>query len=236
MIDGKRIVAVIPARAGSKAVKDKNVHPLGSRPLIRWTIDLARGMAEIDRVIVSTDGARIAEVAREGGAEVYDRPPSLATDTALVADTLRNLINRLRIEGETAEYMILLEPTSPFRAVDDVRACIERLAREPLDSVATFTDAALTPEKAWRLDGSTPRPFIEGADPWRPRQHTAEAYQLSGAVYAFSIDLLPPSGAAVLFGRRGAVVMPRERCLDINDMHDFALAEAMLEVRHAVHS
>ena len=233
MIDGKRIVAVIPARAGSKAVKHKNVRVLGGRPLIRWTIDLAREMAEIDRVIVSTDGARIAEVARAGGAEVYDRPPALATDTSLVADTLRDLIHRLRVEGETAEYMILLEPTSPFRAADDVRACIEQLARQPFDSVATFTEAALRPDKAWRLDGPTPRPFIAGADPWRPRQRTAEAYQLSGAAYAFSIDLLPSSGAAVLFGRCGAVVMPRERCLDIDDTHDFALAEDILSRNHA---
>lgn len=91
MIEGRRVIAVTPARGGSKSVHYKNLYLLGGRPLLAWPIECALKTPEIDRVIVSTDDERIAATARESGAEVYRRPAELATDTALVADTLRHL-------------------------------------------------------------------------------------------------------------------------------------------------
>ena len=118
MIDGKRVIAVTPARGGSKSVPYKNLYPLGGKPLIAWPIESARATKEIDRILVSTDDDRIAKTAIELGAEVYRRADDLATDSALVADALRELWNRLRSEGEDAEILVLLEATSPFRAPD----------------------------------------------------------------------------------------------------------------------
>ena len=85
MIDGLRVVALTPARGGSKAVPYKNLHPLGGKPLLAWPVECALATPEIDRVIVSTDDDRIAAAAAGLGAEVYRRPAHLATDTALVA-------------------------------------------------------------------------------------------------------------------------------------------------------
>lgn len=228
MLDGKRVIAVIPARGGSKGVPRKNIRLLGGKPLIAWSIDLARRVKEIDRVIVSTEDTEIAEISRQSLAEVYMRPAELATDKALVIDVLKDLTKTLRSEHESAEILLLLEPTCPFRAAEDVVGCLQLLAREQYDSVATFTEAELNPHRAWRINGHAPEVFIPGAIPWVPRQELPEAYQLNGAVYAVRIDGLLSSPRSFLFGRAGALKMPRTRSIDINDALDLIVAQSFL--------
>ncbi len=230
MIGGERVVAVIGARAGSKGVPRKNLHPLGGKPLIAWPIGTGLKTPEIDRVIVSTDGEEIAEAARALGAEVMMRPPELASDTALVADVLRHLIGVLREGGETARYLVLLEPTAPFRLPEDVSRCLRKLHDEGLDSVATFMPAHLNPHRAWRIDGAGhPEPFVAGAIPWLPRQKQPEAWQLNGLVYAFVMDGLTPDTPGLLFGRAGAIEVDAARSIDIDTPLDFRIADAILE-------
>ena len=229
MLDGKRLIAVIPARGGSKSVPGKNVHSLGGKPLLAWSIEVAQQVSEIDRIIVSTDDAQIASVGREFGAEVYARPPHLATDEALVIDALKELLQRLQAEGETAEWMILLEATCPLRTPEDVRDCLKLIAQGGYDSVATFKEAELNPHRAWRLVNGIPEVFIPGAVPWLPRQKLPKAYQLNGAVYVFRASLLAQEAKSLLVGKLGAVLMPRERSQDIDDNVDFMIVEALLQ-------
>ena len=179
-------------------------------------------------MIVSTDGEEIAAASRVAGAEVAMRPAHLATDTALSADVVRHHIAELRAAGETARYMVLLQPTTPFRLPADITACLQLLERDGLDSTATFTEADLHPHRAWTLESGRPANFIPGAVPWLPRQALTSAYQLNGCVYAFVMDALPAEGPAVLFGRMGGVVMDSVRSLDIDDETHFLLADAML--------
>jgi CMP-N,N'-diacetyllegionaminic acid synthase len=225
---GQSVVALIPARGGSKSVKLKNLHELGGKPLIQWSIEVARSTPAIDRVIVSTDHPQIAEAARAMGAEVAMRPDELASDTALAIDVLRHHIRKLRAEGESAKWMTLLEPTAPFRLPRDILACLDQLATRDLESVATFMSAHLNPHRAWTIEDGRPRPFIAGAVPWLPRQKLPVAHQLNGAVYAFEMDRLPSDGVTVLFGRSGAVLMEDERSFDIDTLKDFAVANALL--------
>ena len=229
MLNGKRVVAVIPARGGSKSIPGKNIRPLGGKPLLAWSIEIAQQVSEIDRIIVSTDDAEIASVGRAHGAEVYARPPHLATDEALVIDALKDLLQTLRAEGETPEWVILLEPTCPLRSADDVRDCLKLVAHGVFDSVATFKDAELNPHRAWRLVDDVPEVFIDGAVPWLPRQKLPKAYQLNGAVYLFRASLLAQEAKSLLVGKLGAVLMPRERSQDIDDGVDFAVVEAFLK-------
>jgi CMP-N,N'-diacetyllegionaminic acid synthase len=229
MINGRRVIAVTPARGGSKSVPYKNLHLLGGRPLLQWPIDCALKTTAIDRVIVSTDDERISSAALAMGAESYLRPAALATDTALVADTLRHLWAQLRSEGETAEILILLEATSPFRTPEVINRCLQRLVEENLDSIATFHDADINPERAWRIENGLPRPFIEGAIPWKPRQLLTQAYQLNGAVYAFFPDRLPAGVPNILFGKMGAELVPADSVVDIDTLKDFAIANAILQ-------
>ena len=201
MIDGHHVVAIIPARGGSKSVPNKNIRPLGDKPLMAWSIEIAHAAELIDAVVVTTDSDEIAEVARDYGASVISRPTHLATDDALVIDAIRHAIGAWREKGRPMDVAVLLEPTCPFRSVEDIETCLARLEQDTsLDSVATFTDAALNPHRAWRLEGERPKPFIDGAIPWRPRQALPDAYQLNGGVYAFwaivcrRMQSLPSSG------------------------------------------
>jgi N-acylneuraminate cytidylyltransferase len=228
MLNGKRVIAVIPARGGSKSIPGKNIRPLQGKPLLAWSIDVAKHVSEIDRIIVSTDDDEIASVGREYGAEVYTRPAHLATDEALVIDALKDLLARLESEGERAEWIILLEPTCPLRTADDVRACMKLLAKDGYDSVATFKEADLNPHRAWRITDGLPEVFVDGAIPWLPRQKLPKAYQLNGAVYLFRASLLEKEAKSLLVGKLGAVLMPRDRSQDIDDKVDFMIVEALL--------
>lgn len=221
-------VAVIPARGGSKAIPRKNLALLGGRPLLVWAIDVAKRVGAIDRIIVSTDDAEIADVGRRSGAEVWMRPAHLATDGSLVIDALRDLIERLSASGVNLRTMVLLEPTSPLRSPRDVSDCVAQLEDESVDSAATFTEASLNPYRAWQIAAGKPGMFIEGVNPWLPRQRLPHAFQLNGAVYAFRADRLPETGSAVLFGNAAAVVMPPERSVDIDGPLDLVVAEALL--------
>lgn len=232
MIDEDRVVAVIPARGGSQRVARKNIRDLGGKPLVGWSVDVAQETDAVDRTIVSTDDEEIAKVAREFGAEVSDRPAELATDDALVVETIRYLIGDLREAGETARYMAMLEPTCPFRRPRDVQSCLELLVEENLDSVATFSEADLNPHRAWRIEDNQPEIIVDGADPWLPRQLLPDAYQLNGGVYAFVIDALPEEGPAMLFGDCGAVKMPPERSVDIDTPLDLEFARLVADRQH----
>jgi CMP-N,N'-diacetyllegionaminic acid synthase len=229
MLNGKTVVAVIPARGGSKSVPGKNIRSLGGKPLLAWSIEVAQQVSEIDRIIVSTDDIQIASVGRTYGAEVYARPHHLATDEALVIDALKDLLHTLEAEDQMPEWVTLLEPTCPLRTADDVRECLRIIAQNGYDSVATFKDAELNPHRAWRLIDGVPEVFIAGAIPWLPRQRLPKAYQLNGAVYVFRANLLAQEAKSLLLGKLGAVLMPRNRSQDIDDNVDFTIAEALLK-------
>lgn len=227
MLKNNRVIAVIPARAGSKSIVNKNIKELAGKPLIGWSIEVAKASKYIDRVIVSTDGDLIGKVALDLGAEVYHRDEHLASDTALVKDCLVDLITRLVAEGESVDYIVLLEPTSPLRSIEDVNNTIEKLLY--FDSVATFSEAELNPHRAWKIIDDEVTTFIEGAVPWLPRQQQPEAYQLNGAVYAFKVKSLPNEGSSILFGKIGSVIIPHERAVDIDNEIQFLLAEKLIE-------
>jgi CMP-N,N'-diacetyllegionaminic acid synthase len=225
----ERIIAVIPARGGSKGVPRKNVRPLAGKPSIVWTIELARSMPELARVIVSTDDQEIAEVSRRAGAEVYERPSHLASDTAMVVDALRDLNARLQAEGETAKCWVLLEPTAPLRTVQDVRGCIELLLdpKRSFGCTTTFHEATRNPYRAWRVDGEAAGKFFTEA-PDVLRQQLPQAFYLNGNAYCFWIDRIPADARTILNGRIGAVIVPHERGFEIDEPIDFEIVDFML--------
>jgi len=223
------VVALIPARGGSKSVPNKNIRRLGDTPLLAWSIRVAQEVDEIDRVVVSTDSGEIADVARRYDADVALRPEELATDDALVIDAIRYHIRRWKEEGQSADIVVLLEPTCPFRSTDDVQKCLQPLLEAGCDSAATFTEAAVNPHRTWQIQEDSPRPFIDGAVPWTPRQALPNAFQLSGGAYAFYADRLPTDGTALLFGAMHAVVVPPERSVDIDSEVDLHLANQLVD-------
>jgi len=233
MIAATRVIALVPARAGSKGIPRKNLQLLGDRSLLRWAVDFAIEAPDIDACVVSTDGAEIADEALRLGARVRKRPPYLADDRALVIDTIRDVVAD-RAMGLRGAICVLLEPTSPFRRHDDLVECLQALVAGA-DSAATFSEAELHPHRAFRIESARAVPYIDGAVPWRPRQSlTPPAYQLTGALYAFWVDRLPRDGVSVLFGDIYAAAVPRGNSIDIDDVHDLEMANAVLR-RNRVH-
>ena len=230
MFGDARVIAVVPARGGSKAIPKKNLALLNGWPLVTWPVRSGFDAELVDRVIVSTDDNEIAEVSRVEGAEVYARPAELAGDDAIVIDTVRDLWETLRDEGETDVVMVLLEATAPIRPDGLVDECVRLLVDGGYDSIATFEPARLNPERAWRLEGDAMTPFIDGAVPWKPRQHLSPAYQLNGAVYAFYPSRLPKGTVSLLFGNYGAKIVEIENFVDIDSIHDLRVANAILRI------
>lgn len=223
------VIAIVPARGGSKGIPRKNLLPLGGRTLLERAIDVARAVEAIDRIIVSTDDEEIAAVAVSAGAEVHRRPAALATDSSKVIESVRHLCDTLLDPaGAGNALLVLLEPTCPLRSVEDVTQCVALLAAGGCDSVATFTQAATNPWRAWRIEGERARCFIEGANPWSPRQALPPAYALTGAVYAFWRDSLRDPVNEILCGQIRAVIVPQERSLDIDSLVDLEVAEALV--------
>ena len=124
--DALDIIAIVPARGGSKRLPRKNVLPLGGKPLIQWTLDAAKASKVIDRIVVTTDDDAVLEIADQSQVEAIRRPDELASDTATTVDTVLHALDSLAERGITARRMLLLQPTSPLRGAGDIRAAVER--------------------------------------------------------------------------------------------------------------
>jgi CMP-N,N'-diacetyllegionaminic acid synthase len=228
---GKNVLAVIPARGGSKGMPGKNIKDFAGKPLIVHSIEAALKCSLISRTVVSTDDDKIAEVAKAHGAQVIKRPGELAADTSLVIDAIKHAILKVEEEGEGVDIVLLLEPTSPYRRAEDLEKCVQILLEDRADSVATFTDSHVSPNRLWRVSEDVVEPYIKGAVPWLPRQKQPKAHELTGQIYGISRKVLFENEGSIslLLGRKSAVITPRETALDIDTELDFMVAEKVME-------
>lgn len=225
-----KIAAIIPARGGSKGITRKNLAPLAGRPLIAWTIAAALGSTKLGRVIVSTDDAEIAEVAREHGAEVpFLRPPELAADASGALEVALHALDWLEENtSDRPEYLLLLQPTSPLRTTADIDAAIELARARSADAVLSVCEAVPHPFLARRVDEARVlTDFLPVDEKLVRRQDFPDAYVLNGAIY---LNRCASLRAARTFQPPGALAhfMPRERSLDIDTPDDLRLAELLL--------
>lgn len=226
MIRGKKVLAVIPARGGSKGVPRKNIKPLGSKPLVAWTIDEAKKSAYIDRLIVSTDDEEIAEVAMKYGCEVpYMRPAELAQDdTSGLAPVLHAL---KMISGY--DYVVLLQPTSPLRTVGDIDGSIEKCIDLVANACVTVTLSDKPPYWMYQFHAEDRlKPVIELNQQIIRRQDAPDVYVLNGAVYVAQIDWFLQQ-QTFLSEETIGYVMPKNRSHDIDTHLDFLLVEEVLK-------
>jgi N-acylneuraminate cytidylyltransferase len=222
MLSDKRFLAVVPARGGSKSVPRKNIRPLAGRPLLHYTLDQIRGVPEIDRAVVSTDDAEIAAAARAGGGEALDRPADLSTDSAPTEWALLHALDTLEGAGDVFDYVIVLEPTSPFRTPETIRRCMARIIESDAPSLMTVIE---TRASLGRLENGFFRPLVPGAP--RRRQDRAPLYVESSTVYVARIDFLRETGSLVAEDW-AAEIVPEGEAVDINTPQDFLVAEALM--------
>lgn len=223
------ILSVIPARGGSKGLPRKNVRDLCGKPLIAYSIEASLEAELVNDTFVSTDDLTIAKVGKEWGAEVIMRPSEFAQDTSLVIDSMRHVIKTQELQGLTYDYMVLLEPTSPMRTPKDIDDTIKLVINRNADSGATFSETPTPPTRIWRIENSKPTPFIEGSNPFLPRQAHMTGYFLNGMVYVIKVsELMKTKGNSILIGKQVASIVPAERVVDIDTLEDLHYAEYRL--------
>lgn len=224
-------LAIIPARGGSKGIKNKNIKPMCNKPLIAHTIDFIKSIPAFDKIIVSTDNADIKRVSLEYGAEVIDRPAELATDTALAMDAIRHVVQVLEDLGEEIEHIYILEATSPLRRKSDIQKCIEILKSGEYDSIATLVASNISPGRLFEIKQNIITPLIEGSEAHKPRQSQPKAYQCDGILYGFSNAILQkePFAKGAFLGKTYPYITPYE-CLDIDTLFEFVLIEHLLSL------
>lgn len=186
-----RILAVIPARGGSKRLPGKNIRSLGGRPLIAWSIAAARDVPEIVDVLVTTDDPEIAAIAREYGALApWLRPAELASDTATSADACVHALDWYEAEFGAVDGLLLLQPTSPFRGRETVLRGLELYKSVGKRHVVSFSSATSHPMWCVRIEGDRVRPFVEGEGFNLRSQDLPPAYVVNGALYLISPEAL----------------------------------------------
>lgn len=225
MEQAKKLPALITARGGSKRLPRKNILPFAGKPLIAWTIEQARASSRVERILVSTDDNEIAEISKQWGVEVIQRPTELATDTATSFDVLIHALDMLKHEGYDPPRIVLLQPTSPLRTSMDIDQAIQQSDDQEGAMVVGVCELN-NPAAAWSFTEEDGKliPLLGWGVLTKRSQDVPKLWIPNGAVY-----VLP----TVEVRRRGRIYgppllshrMPQERSIDIDTKEEFEEAE-----------
>jgi N-acylneuraminate cytidylyltransferase len=228
MFGNKRVLALIPARGGSKGVPGKNIRALAGKPLLAWTVAAAQGSRYIDRIVLSSDDEAILEVGRCCGAETpFVRPAHLSGDQARGVDVVVHAIEA--VPGY--DYVVLLQPTSPLRAVEDIDGAIELMMQRTAPACVSVTRADKSPYWMYFVDqAGGMAPVLKREQRAVNRQELPDVYVLNGAVYVAEISWFLQH-RSFLTEQTVAYPMPQARSVDIDTERDFAVTEWILSTR-----
>lgn len=228
MINGKSILAIIPARGGSKAVPRKNIRLVGNKPLIAWTIEEAKKSKYIDRLILSSEDKEIIQVAKDWGCEVpFIRPAHLSEDSTPGMEPVLHALSAL----PDYDFVILLQPTSPLRRAEDMDGCIEECVRKKAKTCVSLVKVDKSPYWMYSVfpDGHM-QPVMPPVSEKMQRQDLPVTYTINGAVYVAECKWLLKIKTFIGL-ETIAYLMPKERSLDIDDEIDMRLFKAWITER-----
>ncbi len=220
-----RMLYLIPARGGSKGIPHKNIKLLNGMPLIQYSIDVARKLASVNDICVSTDDEEIKAVAESCGLKVpFLRPDYLASDTSTTSDVIVHALDFYTQQGKNYDGVVLLQPTSPLRTVQNVKDCLA-LYTPDLEMVTTVKESSVSAV----LCKETPEGYLEkviGKTNVR-RQDAEKLYEYNGAVYVINAKAVKEKGLGG-FSRIKKCVMAEENSIDIDTMMDWYFVEVLL--------
>jgi CMP-N,N'-diacetyllegionaminic acid synthase len=224
-----RVLGIVPARAGSKRVPGKNRRDLGGRPLVRWAIDAAVSATALTTVAVSSDDDAILAIAESCGVVALRRPDELANDESPAIDYVRHALDELDDPEAPFDAVAIVQPSSPLTQGDDIDRCVELLGSSGADSTVTVVvvEHALHPVKFKALDGDRLVPYLVAEEGRMAAHQLDEVYVRNGSVYVCRRRTI--DAGDLLGADSRAVVMPRERSIDINDELDLEFARFLLE-------
>lgn len=235
MINGKKILAIIPARGGSKRLPKKNVRNLCGKPLISWTIDTARQSKYIDRLIVSTDDEETARLSQEIGAEVpFMRPHELSTDSTTSIDVVNHALQCMSDNNEKFDYVMLLQPTSPLRTSEHIDEAIELLESKSATGIVSVCKL----EYPHKWSGVLPEDhsldnFLQKTGEGQREQNYNLTHRLNGSIYIMKIDSGLSCRRCIPVTNGFAYVMDSACSVDIDTLEDFEQVEKILQSRLA---
>jgi CMP-N,N'-diacetyllegionaminic acid synthase len=220
------MLAIIPARGGSKGLPGKNIKPLAGKPLIGYSIEAAKNAKMVTRIIVSTDDVQIAEVAEQFGATVNLRPTHLAADDSLAIDTYLYVLEVERKAGNDHESIVVLLPTCPLRTAKDIDEAVLLFQEKSADSVVSYTEEYHP--VTWHKYVADDLRFenVWNENQLKNRQDYKKTYFPNGSIYVFKSDLL--KNKRYYSENSFAYLMPRNKSVDIDTLEDFKLAEYYL--------
>jgi CMP-N,N'-diacetyllegionaminic acid synthase len=225
-----RILALITARGGSKRLPGKNVRPLGSKPLIVWSIDVAKGISEICDILVSTDDPDIADVCKEAGAYVpWLRPAELATDTASSVDAALHALDWYEAEKGPVDGLLLLQPTSPFRTRATVQQGIELFSKHGHKPVLGVSPTPAHPMWTLKMEGDYLVPFMQEHGFGTRSQDLPQVYVVNGSFYLINPAELRSCHSFVGLKTIPLLIESPQEAVDIDTEWDFRIAELIIE-------
>ena len=232
MINGKSVLAIIPARGGSKGVPRKNIREVGGKPLIAWTIEEAKKSKYIDRLILSSENDEIIAVARQWGCEVpFVRPSELARDDTPGIEPVLHAIEAI---PEKYDYVVVLQPTSPLRKAGDIDGCIERCIQDEAPACVSVTVPDKSPYWMFTLEDSGKLRLLMDTELISNRQALPKVYELNGAVYVAETDWLIENKSYITNGTH-AFIMPAERSLDIDSEAELKYCNFIMSLGESSH-
>lgn len=232
MNNPQKILAVIPARGGSKGLPGKNIRPLAGLPLIVHSIKLARLCPQIERIIVSTDDKNIAAVAKQFGAEVpFMRPADLARDDTPMWPVLRHALETVEC-GERFQYdfLLLLDPTSPGRLPEDIAGALKKLLAKPeAAGIIGVSQPEFNP--IWHCvieRNGWMESLIDAAGKYSRRQDAPSVYKINASLYIWKADFMRREAKGWRHAPHLIYEIPEARAVHIDDLHGFEMAELMI--------
>lgn len=228
MYNDKKILAIIPARGGSKGIPHKNIMKINHKPLIAYSIEAAKGSKFIDYILVSTDDVEIKDVSLNYGAKVpFLRPEEISNDTAKSIDVVLHALEFHKSQGKEFHYVVLLQPTSPLRSSQDIDNAIEIVMEKEAESLVSLCEASENPVLMRVIEDDKLKSFVEFKGNNLRRQDLPKFYIFNGAIYINSVEMLFKEKT---FVNEATIpfVMDSVKSIDIDNMLDSKLAELIL--------
>jgi CMP-N-acetylneuraminic acid synthetase len=225
MINNKKVLAVIPARKDSKRVLNKNIKLLNGIPLIVYSISEAKKSKYIDDIYVSTDGDKIAEIAKKHGANVVIRSKEISKDNSKTQEAIIELLNKLKHNKLFYDIILLLQPTSPMRSVKDIDSTLELFSKNICDSVVSVTPT--NPFWSFKISNNFLDPFFDWSYFTKRSQDLPKGYQLNGAIFVFTKELL--NEKSFITSKSIPYIMSENSSVDIDTEFDFKLVEFLIK-------
>jgi CMP-N,N'-diacetyllegionaminic acid synthase len=224
-----KILAIIPARSGSKGLKDKNIKCLNGKPMINYTIEAALESEVFSNVVVSTDSQKYADIAGKAGAEVpFIRPDNLAKDESTTNDVILHAISEMENTNDEYDCFMLLQPTSPLRTAENIKKAYSLFKEKNANAVVSVCETEHSPLWSSTLDNSLSLDNFLNKNEDKRRQELPTYYRLNGAIYLTKVNYYKKYKDFYL-NKSYAYIMNKRESVDVDDIIDFRLTEILMK-------